>query len=413
MLTGSNLVHTRQYNLRIVHEVIRLYGPLSRAEIARHTELTGQTVSNLVKDLVAHGLVHEHERRHDGGRGAPSTALSLNPDGCYSIGLDFSRDHLSGVLVDLTGVVRQRVSLDFDAPSPEEALDLMVDMVQTLIARGGCARERVCGVGIGIPGPMRHAEDGAGYVVNPKAFPGWHMVPLADWLRRRLDMPVILENNATAAAVGERWYGAGQHIGTFFYLFLGTGLGGALIMNGRPYVGVSGNAGEVGYLPMAGLERDPDNDPPHVGLHFNLPRLYESLRASGAEAHTIDDLDRLVAEEHPAMAAWIDQAVEHLVDVVLAVEYIVDPEAIFFGGRLSDRLLEVFRQRVARQIPGRRIGEKESTPRLLLGTAGGDAPALGVATLPIYEFLSPAPQVLLKQRKQRPLGGLLLRSGSR
>ena len=114
MLTGSNLVHTREYNLRIVHEVIRLYGPLSRAEIARRTALTGQTVSNLVKDLVELGLVQEGERQRDGGRGAPSTALAVNPDGCYSVGLDFNRDHLTGVLVDLAGTARQRENVEFE-----------------------------------------------------------------------------------------------------------------------------------------------------------------------------------------------------------------------------------------------------------------------------------------------------------
>jgi predicted NBD/HSP70 family sugar kinase len=410
MLTGSNLVHTRQYNLRIVHEVIRLYGPLSRAEIARHTALTGQTVSNLVKDLVEHGLVHEGPPRRDGGRGAPSTALSLNPDGCFSVGLDFNRDHLTGLLVDLAGVVRQREAIEFELPTPKQALDLMTEMVESLIARQAIERSRVCGVGIGIPGPMHHADGGHGYVVNPKAFPGWHKVPLANWLRERLQMPVILENNATAAAVGERWYGAGQHIGTFFYLFFGSGLGGALVMDGRPYEGFSGNAGEAGYLPitLSGDGGDGD-DPAHVGLHFNLPRLYESLRKAGFEARTPEDLDRLLKDGNPLLLSWLDSAAEYLTGVVLSVEYIVDPEAIFFGGRLSDCMLEAYMQRVARQLPRRRIGEKAVSPRLLLGTAGRDAPALGVATLPVYEYLSPGPQVLLKQRKHRPAHGLLLR----
>lgn len=92
----------------------------------------------------------------------------------------------------------------------------MTEMAELLVARQAVARERVCGVGIGIPGPMSSAGDGEGYVVTPSAFPGWHDVPLAS----RLRMPVLLENNATAAAVGERWYGAGREIDTFSYVFL-------------------------------------------------------------------------------------------------------------------------------------------------------------------------------------------------
>jgi predicted NBD/HSP70 family sugar kinase len=251
---------------------------------------------------------------------------------------------------------------------------------------------------------MYQAEGGEGYVVNPTtSFPGWHKIPLATWLRERLGMPVVLENNATAAAVGERWYGAGRRIGTFFYLFFGFGLGGAVVIDGRPYEGSTGNAGELGYLPptLAGGE-----DGAHVGTHFSLPRLYDALRADGVDARTPEDLDRLLAEGHPRAAAWLETAADHLTGLVLAVEYLIDPEAIVFGGRLPDRMLEELMARVARRLPGRRVAEKASAPRHLLATAGRDAAALGVATLPIYQLFAPGPQVLLKQGKRRAAAGL-------
>lgn len=402
MLTGTNLVYTKQYNLRIVHEAIRRFGPLSRAEIARRTALTAQTVSNLVRELLASGLVYEAERRQE-GRGAPSTALALNPDGAFALGLDLDRDHLTGVLVDLVGVARQRVQIQLDTPTPQEALELMVRTAETLITREGLTRERVRGMGAGIPGPMHQAPQGGDYLVNPKAFAGWHHVPLASWLRERLRMPVFLENNATAAAMGERWYGAGQQIGTFFYMYLGSGLGGGLVVEGQTYAGFTGNAGEIGYFP-ARLPGDqiPEGENPHVGLHFNVPRLYESLRREGAEARTPEDLDRLLSEGHPRLLAWMDGAGEHLATLVLAVEYLLDPEAIFFGGRLPDRVLQGLMERVARQLPARRIAGKEAASSLLLATAGVDAAALGVATLPIYELFAPAPKVLLKRGRSRP-----------
>lgn len=409
MLTGTNLIYTKQYNLRIVHEVIRIYGPLSRADIARHTELTGQTVSNLVKELLGLGLVYEAERRRE-GRGAPSTSLAINPDGAFAIGLDLDRDHLTGVLVDLAGTVRQRVHVDLDFPTPAEALELMVETVGTLVERQELARERVWGLGIGVPGPMHLAEDGNSYLVNPKAFPGWQDIPLAAWLRERLGLPVFLENNATAAAVGERWYGAGQQIPTFFYVYFGSGLGGGMIMNGRPYEGFTGNAGEIGYLPtvLAGDSAgETTGDSSHVGLHFNLPRLYEMLRGDGTTvANTLEDLDALLAAGHPRLLAWLDDAANHLTGLILAVEYLVDPQAIFFGGRLPDRVVTSLMDRVERQLPRRRIVGKAAVPRHLLATAGVDAAALGVATLPIYEFFAPAPQVLLKQRKNAVTTGL-------
>ena len=404
MLTGTNLVYTKKYNLRIVHEVIRVYGPLSRAEVARHTQLSVQTISNLVKELLALRLVLEGGRRSE-GRGAPSTTLSLNPDGAYAIGLDLDRDHLTGVLVDLAGNVRHRVHLEIDSPSPTEALALMVDTTRTLIDRQHLRSDQVAGLGVGIPGPMHQAEHGKGYVVNPKAFPGWHNIPLASWLHEQLGMPVYLENNAMAATVGERWYGAGRQIDTFFYIYFGSGLGGGLVMQGQPYEGFTGNAGEIGYLPTI-LARDATTrgqrdagDASHVGLHFNMPRLYETLRESGASARTLDDLDGLLEADHPAMLQWMDSASDHLTGLVLAIEYLLDPEAICFGGRLSDRIVGGLMDRVSRQLPTRRIGGKVTAPRHFLATAGQDAAALGVATLPIYEIFAPAPEVLLKQRR--------------
>src|SRR5213080_927391 len=136
MLTGTNLVYTKQYNLRIVHEVVRRFGPLSRADIAQRTELTVQTISNLVKELLALGLVFETDRRRQ-KRGAPSSVIGINPEGAFTLGLDLDRDHLTGVLVDLAGSVRQRQHVDLDFPTPMQALDLMVETAEFLMAAEG------------------------------------------------------------------------------------------------------------------------------------------------------------------------------------------------------------------------------------------------------------------------------------
>jgi predicted NBD/HSP70 family sugar kinase len=399
MLTGTNLVYTKQYNLRIVHEVIRQFGPISRADIARHTALTGQTISNLVKELLELDLIVESEQRRQ-GRGAPSTALAINPEAAFSVGLDFNRDHLTGVLVDLAGNVRQRAHVELELPTPERALDLMAETVESLIKKQRLSLASIWGVGIGVPGPMHHGDDGDGeYVINPTAFPGWHNIPLASWARERLGLPVFLENNATAAAVGEHWYGAGQQLTTFFYLFFGSGLGGGLVMNGRPYEGFTGNAGEIGYFPAA-----MNGDSTHTGMHFNLPRLYGLLRDAGSIVRRPADLDPLLAAGNPALLEWMDVAADYLTGLVLSVEYLIDPEAIFYGGHLTDAMLKGLMERVAGALPSRRIGGKVTAPRHLLATAGVDSAALGVATLPIYAYFAPAPQVLLKRSKRTSVG---------
>jgi predicted NBD/HSP70 family sugar kinase len=396
MLTGTNLTYTKEYNLRIVHETIRVFGPISRAEVARRTELTVQTVSNLVKELLSKNWILEADRVQ-AGRGAPSVTLALNPEGAFSIGLDLDRDHLTGVLLDLGGTVRQRVHFDLDFPGPEEALDLIETAANELLARQGLARALVHGVGIGIPGPMYIDDQTGMYVVTPKAFPGWNSVPLARWACDRLDLPVILENNATAAAMGERWFGAGQQLNSFFYFYFGSGLGGGLVLNGQPYEGFSGNAGEIGYLPSFWPSDGRLNgDRPHVGMHFYLPQLLTSLREDGLAVSAIEDLEELYDRRHPLVMAWIEDAAEHLTGLVLAVEYLMDPQAIFFGGRLPDPMLTDFLQRVIDRLPHRRVPDTVRGPNYQIARAGADAAALGVATLPIHDLFAPGLQVLLK-----------------
>ena len=398
MLTGTNLKYTKAYNYRIVLETIRLHGPFSRADVARHTSLTAQTVSNIVRELLDADLVIKAGRRQE-GRGAPAMTLTINPDSAFSIGLDFDRDHLTGVLMDFSGAVRQRVHYDLDFPKAAEALDLMTETAEAIIADHAPGRESLVGVGVGFPGPLNISGGNVGHgLVNPKKFPGWENVPVATTLQQRLSLPVILENNATASAVGERWYGAGQSIDTFFYMYLG----GGIILNGYPFDGHSGNAGELGYLPVQnGTDHAaaPTAEPmTHVGEHFHLPTLYQTLQRQGFDASTPSDLATLyAADPPPALCAWVDAAGHQLSTLALAVEYLLDPEAIFFGGRLPDVIINDLLNQLRDTLPKLRLAGKLTTPRLLKATAGVDAAALGVATLPLYEFFSPVPQLLLKR----------------
>lgn len=398
MLIGTNLKFAKAYNVRIVLETIRLYGPLSRADIARRTELTAQTVSNITRKLIKRGLIEEARRQQE-GRGAPSVLLALRPDCAFSIGLDLDKDHLTGVLVDFVGTVRRRMHVELNFPLPDEAMDLIEETASKLMEAEGLRLDQIWGVGVGLPGPLDIASGSiVTNVVNPKAFPGWKDVPVADILTRRLGMPIYLENNATAAAVGERRYGAGRHISTFFYVFFGAGLGGGLIINGQPYEGRTGNAGELGYIPTTG---EPDAfgefKRPHLGVYFNVPRLYKLLSNCGRPVDRPADLEAVLAEGNACLLEWLDTGAQKLAPVILSIEYLVDPEAIFFGGRLPGSLIRALMTRLEEMLPSIRVEGKHFMPKLLAATAGADAAALGVATLPLYAAFAPAPKVLMKR----------------
>jgi predicted NBD/HSP70 family sugar kinase len=380
MLYGTNLEYTKAYNVRIVLETIRKLGPLSRADVARKTGLTAQTVSNITRRLLDAKLIDEADRIRT-GRGAPATNLVINPDGAYSIGLDLDEEHLTGVLIDLEGNLRERVEYGVSNAEPDAAMDHMEQAAISLINQAGLDQKQIWGVGIGVPGPVEI----------------WASVPLTETIHERLELPVFLENNATAAAIAERWYGEGRDIPTFFYLFFGLGLGGGLVIDGHPYDGHFGNAGEIGFtwapFPDDGLRVFND---PHLGVYFNLPRLRRLLADQGILINRYEDLVDLLAVENSILMNWLKAGGERLAEIVPVITYVVDPEAVIFGGRLPDALIDVLMQIVGEALPKHVVRSKPFRLKLVRGRAGRDATALGVATLPMYEAFAPAHDILLK-----------------
>ena len=402
MSKGTNLEYAKIYNARIVLETIRLHGPVSRAQVARRTELTPQTISNITAQLIERNLVVETGRKQ-GSRGSPATQLEFNADGAFAVGLDLDRDHLTGVLVNLNGVVQRRFHQTLDFPVAAEALALMTSVAEQLIAAHGPGASRVWGVGVGLPGPIRISGGRVSdQIVNPNSFPGWDNVPVVDELAQRLKLPVFLENNATAAAIGETFYGAGQGVENFVYVFLGVGLGGGIVLNGQPFHGFQGNTGEFGFVPVRSADKVH-----RVGSFFDLPSLYQELGRAGHVATTPGDLAPLFLAQNDVLLTWLERAAEQLAPALVAGELFVDPEMIVFGGSWPAPLIDYLLEQLSALLPELRIAQKAYEPRLVHAEAGEDAAALGVAILPIYDSLVPHPKLLEKNGRSPPAQSLM------
>jgi predicted NBD/HSP70 family sugar kinase len=135
--------------------------------------------------------------------------------------------------------------------------------------------------------------------------------------------------------------------------------------------------------------------------------LYRRLEQTGVNVSRPSELEALFRADHPALLNWLDTGARHLAPVLLTIEYLIDPEVIFFGGRLPDALLEGLLVRLADRIPSLRVKDTPNHPRLRIARAGVDAAAMGVATLPIYAAFAPAPSVLLKTAQGEPASGRL------
>ncbi|MET8582503.1 ROK family transcriptional regulator [Streptomyces collinus] len=246
--TGANLVAVRSHNAALVLDLLRTAGApgISRLELAERTGLTPQAVSKITARLRDEGFAAEAGRRASTG-GKPRTVLRLVPEAGHAVGVHLDRDELRAVLVDLDGTVvgQRRGPLDLGAGA-EAVLGVLAGVVEELVAEVlGSDRlataASLLGVGVALPGPLDHMR---GVLHRVTGFPAWEGFALRDALTGLLGVPVVVDKDTNAAALGLSVAGEG---GSFAYLHLGTGLGAGLVIGGHVHRGARTGAGEFGH----------------------------------------------------------------------------------------------------------------------------------------------------------------------
>ena len=392
-ISGTNLEQAKSHNRRVVIEAIRTNGPLSRAAIARLTALTAQTVSNIVEELESSKLLMP-DAPQKLPRGQPFTPYSINPDGAYSIGLELERDHAAGVLTDLSGTVRARIRRAIDRPTPAEAIPILAEITEALQHSCRFDRHRLLGVGIAMAG--RYASEGV-TSLTPIALPGWQDFPVAPELRRLVGMPVLVENDATAAAIGERLYGVARGLNSFVYLFLGGGIGAGMFLDGHLYRGSRNNAGEIGHVIAVPNGRAcPCGKRGCLDRYVSLGSAYEYLGIRNPETYTAAEIDARINEIGAPRDAWLEAAVEPMRQTIDFLELAFDPQTVVLGGPMPSALLQRLAQRLEPLHRPVNPEAERAIPRIMLGATGSDTAILGAAALPIFSETNPQFDVLQK-----------------
>ncbi len=242
---GANLLALRSHNAALVLDLLRTAGPdgISRLELAERTGLTPQAVSKITARLREDGLAAEAGRRASTG-GKPRTVLRLVPEAGHAVGVHLDRDEVRAVLVDLRGTVvgERRARLDLGAGAPA-VLASVTETVRETVAEvlpTGLGRA-LLGAGVALPGPLDHTR---GVLHRVTGFPEWDGFPLRKALADGLGVPVLIDKDTNAAALG---LAAGGESGSFAYLHLGTGLGAGLVIGGGLHRGARTGAGEFGH----------------------------------------------------------------------------------------------------------------------------------------------------------------------
>lgn len=228
----------------VVLDAIRAAGTISRVGIAQVTGLTGATVSTVVRKLLDAHLVIEIGRAESTG-GKPRVLLELNPTARYAVGVHLDHGAITYAVTNLAGAPVARLARPGPGnASPADVVIRMADEINMLVESIGIARDKLLGLGLVSPGPL---SSRAGMHLTPPFMRSWEDFPLDTQLADVAQLPVLLENDATAAAIGEYWSGGTQREESFAALYLGTGLGAGIVINGTAYRGTSGNAGEIGH----------------------------------------------------------------------------------------------------------------------------------------------------------------------
>ncbi|MCZ0100565.1 ROK family transcriptional regulator [Raoultella ornithinolytica] len=387
--SGTNLEHARVHNRRVVIEAVRLHGTLTRAELARMTALTPQTVSNIVAELQQMALLTSHEPRRAAGRGQPAVPVSLNPASAWSIGIHLDHQTLIIVLVDLTGEIHFRRLILVQKPQPGTTFARIAEVVQEIKALPGLDWSRVLGIGVVMPGPF--GVEGISST-GPTTLNGWEGVDVASELGRISGLPVTLENDATVAAIGERFHGVARQLNSFVYLYIGTGLGAGIFTDGHIYTGHAHNAGEVGHIVV-----QPGGRACYCGNQGCLER-YVSLQAAyefcGLDPYRALPED-LLAVEASLFDRWVETALPSLRQAINLLECVFDAETVVVGGMMPAPLLEKVLARLPplyQSVRGRYL----PAMRVKMGMTGTDTAALGAAALPIFDEFNPQFQALMK-----------------
>lgn len=400
-MRGGDTSGLRAYNERLIISAIRQSGALSKAAIARATGLSGQAASVIVNALMQEGILLKQDKVR-GGVGQPHTPIALDPSGAYSLGIKIGRRSTEAILVDFLGRIVAARETTYPAPLYEVVMPLAASHAQELIANlDPSKRPRIAGVGVAMPGELHAWSVELG--LPPGALDGWRDVHVAGELERVLDLPVTLHNDASAACAAEMAAGRGIRCNSALYVYLGTFVGGGLVIDGQLYRGDQLNAAAIGSMPMA--TTGPDGRPQQLIHLASVVQLEQALHAAGLDGRAgLSDPEAGDELADFVFRKWAETAAPGLARAIVAAASVIDFKVVVVDGLLKpawrDRLMKIL---VQAMNGFNRAGL--SPVEFVAGSIGAKARVLGAALLPLDARFSPDTELLVRPspRPARPV----------
>ena len=388
----SNQEASRQHNQRIVFSTIYKKGPISRADIARETELTRTTVSDIVAGFMENCLVSEVGLSPSTG-GKPGMLLKIDENAQLIIGIDLGESEFRGALVNLRGEIVHRLGTPVGDTNGEAALNLVFSLIDALLRS---TEKRVIGIGIGAPGLMDPDNGKVRQAINLD----WQELPLKNILSQRFNLPVYVSNDCQVAALGEYTFGETMKSDNLVLVKSGKGVGAGIVLRGELFYGDNAGAGEIGHIQIfqngepcrcgnqGCLETVLSNkgliNRAGKGNSQNLGAIPEGAIPEGAmiqrENLSIEELISAYHQDDKSVMRVVDDAAAALGTVIAHLIGILNVNRILITGNLvpfGSRPLEVIRHRIQNGT----LATVNANTTVEFSALGDDIVILGAASL--------------------------------
>lgn len=403
-LQGSNINLVKQHNLQVILLSLLYEHILSRTQLAKRTNLSHTTITNLIAELIEKGIVTEKNETDEEQAelrpvGRPRTQIYLEPNARFVIGVHIGVGIFRVALTNLRAEIQHNHMQSFDTSSPaQDVLEQIVISVEAVINTSGVERDKVLGVGVGASGLVDFTT--GVNLLAPNL--NWHNVPLREYLQNELQLPVIVDNNVRSMAIGETYFGTGRGVDSVAFVYGRTGVGAGLTFKGQVFRGSSKGAGEIGHNVML-LN---GGEPCRCGKSGCLETLVsESAILDEAEKIAISNPESILAmslkecSDKPSVECVFDAARQgdshakqliedraYYLGVALAnLVNLFNPELILLGGIFS-RGEDLFIEPTMRTIEKMAFGGMGKNVHLQATSFGWKAGVIGAAALALLHF---------------------------
>jgi glucokinase-like ROK family protein len=375
----------RKQNLAGVLQRIYEDAPISRIELSRRTGLNKATISSLVNDLVENRYIWETGEGTDRRAGRREVMLELNPRGGCMVSAEIGVGFISVLCTDFTARIIWRSMETIESSDPKAVIDLTLKLMNEARREGGAKCDRLLGSAVGLPGLID--QKSGKLLIAPNL--GWRDVEVLESLKESFDVPIFIDNEATFAALGERYFGVARGHNNVLYISAGVGIGGGLIIDGRIYGGSGGFASEFGHMTMdpGGIKCGCGNTgcwETQASQAALFRYIHEEIADGKVSAVSKKHLKKLsieavvgAAEQGDAVAlAALRKTANYLATGIDSLVKAFDPEIVVFGGILS--LAGKFLFPTFDEVLGQdSMLESRLPPRVMLAEFGSDAAAMG------------------------------------